>query len=219
MWWKTTGVLGRLYPTKKSLESAIREIVATYPLETPVSEDHKSFLIDVLKHHAEWSEKSAGGVRDIVCRRYTAWSGSTVGLALLNQDGTEVDISWVYALKPNGKVSEKERVAAAARFEIVGQRNAAAFGVPDGAPCPICGHPLLKGDRHVDHAPPKTFDTILSDFVTLFVGDWEAIRTVPNDEVHERFADHTLADAWQSFHANEATLRVIHKHENLGAKR
>lgn len=218
-WWKTSGVLGRTFARKSDLEDEIRRIIYSYPLETPVADPDFRFLIDVLKHHAGWLEKSDGGVVAIKPRAYTAWSGTTTGLVLVIADWSEVDISWVVALKPGGMCSAKVNVAAAARFEIVSQRNAASAAVPDGSPCPLCGEPLLKGNRHVDHAPPYSFDRILTEFVELFAGRFENIALVPYDVTQDQFADRDLADTWRDYHGNFAALRVIHKHENLGSAR
>lgn len=178
--------------------------------------DAASFLLGVLKHHSEWEDKAGCGVAAVLPRCFESWSGATTGLVLRRVDGSEIDISWVVALLPGGKTSAKANVAAAARFEVVAQRDAASHAVPFGAPCPLCGEPLAKGNRHVDHTPPNTFDALLDCWLALEEGiSYEDVKLVEVNNTQSQFADRALAQRWAEYHETFAALRVIHKHENL----
>lgn len=214
-WWRTEGVLGHFFKTKAELETKVRSIVARYPLETPMEQDDVAFLCRVLEHHYDWQQRVGAGVSTIVTRPFVAWSGTSTGLVLKRVDGTEVDISWVVALMPGGAPSEKLNAVGAARYEVVAQRNAADKNTPVGAACPLCGAPLLAGDRHVDHKPPATFDTLFETWMRLEEGlDYAQIK-VEEVGVDLRFSDRSLAESWASYRKAHAVLRVIHKHENL----
>lgn len=89
--------------------------------------------------------------------------GSTRGLYIRRVDGSEVDISWVVALKPGGKSSHKESACAAARREILDQ-TLAARKEQEGGNCSLCGLPLID-KTHVDHMHPNTFDAIFASFL------------------------------------------------------
>ncbi|OXE36631.1 MAG: hypothetical protein CGW95_06575 [Phenylobacterium zucineum] len=211
-WWKTEGVLGQVFQTQESLKVAIRAIVNPAPLNTPLPNDQAAFLMDVLKHHHDWAGKRGAGVSHIEVRMNPGTFGSTRGLWLSRVDGSEIDISWVVPLKPGGRSSPKENVCAAARREIMDQ----VLDVrkkQEGGVCCICGHDLV-GSTHVDHAPPVTFDVMLTDFLRTRNLDWSDVE-VQDMGVYAVFKDRKLADDWQLTHSLVADLRLIHKHENL----
>ena len=211
-WWKTEGVLGRTFATQEDLKVAIRAIINPAPLGEPLSDTDQAFLVGVLKHHHDWEAKRGPGIEYIEVRMNPGTFGSTRGLWLQRSDGTEIDISWVVPLKPGGQSTVKETVCAAARREVIDQVLTVRMG-QCGELCPICSTPLV-GSVHVDHRPPKTFDTILSDFLRHYGYSYESIE-VEDFGIHCAFENRALAADWQQYHAQEADLRLIHKHENL----
>jgi hypothetical protein len=212
-WWKTEGVLGRTFSTQKELIETIGGIVDRYDIGASLDQDDLMFVTDVLKHHYQWSEKSTTGVADITVEMNRTPYGTSKGFWITRNDGSRVDISWRVPISPP---SHEENVAIAARYAILDQRDEANAAIPIGTPCPICGEPLLKGGRHVDHQPPMTFSTLLDAFVRLDQGtDYMHIPLVESSATGMAFADKGFADAWRRFHRMMATLRVIHKEENL----
>lgn len=214
-WWKTDGVAGRLFRTKADLENHIRSIVAKYPHEKPMAAEDVAFMVEVFKRHYRWGEKRGAGVAGMVTRRVYSATGASTGIVLKRVDGTEVDISWVVCLMPGGRPKPKRDLSVAARYEVLAQRNDASHSVPHGAPCPLCGQPLASGDRHVDHAPPHTFEGLL-DFWLIEEGlSYQDIEVEDVGVADAQFTDRLLAARWQEFHREHAVLRVIHIHENL----
>jgi hypothetical protein len=214
-WWKTSGVAGRLFRTKADLENHIRAIVAKYPLEVYMDGEDVAFMTEVFKHHYRWDDKRGPGVAGMFTRRVYSATGASTGIMLKRIDGSEVDISWVVCLMPGGRPKAKRNLSVAARYEVMPQRNAASHAVPHGAACPLCGQPLLAGDRHVDHAPPHTFEGLL-DFWLIEEGlNYEQVEIEDVGVADAQFIDRELAARWQDFHRQHAVLRVIHIHENL----
>lgn len=211
-WWKTEGVCGTPFGTKESLVEAIRGIINTQDLGAPLGLGSQEFLVDVLRHHHDWVGKRGAGLKHLEVRMNPGTFGSTRGLWIKRIDGTEVDISWVVALKPGGQSSHKENVVAAARREIWDQVNAAR-DAQEGKCCPLCGEPLLV-KTHVDHAHPWTFDALLTEFLRTYGHSWESIG-VEDCGLYGIFDDRGLAADWHHFHAQLADLRLIHAHENL----
>lgn len=211
-WWADTGVLGRIFKTKGALVDEIRRINNSAVLNQPMSQEDQEFILDVLRHHHDWHAKSGAGVQHLEVRMNAGTFGSTRGLYIKRVDGSEVDISWVVALKPGGKSSHKESACAAARREILDQTMAARQAQEGGA-CSICGQPLLE-KTHVDHMHPNTFDAIFSDFLLSEGMDYQAVD-VQDMGIYAVFADQSLSKRWQEFHRSRAVLRLIHAHENL----
>lgn len=213
-WWRTEGVAGEFFRTKAELEARIRGIVAKYPHEADMEPKDVAFLSAVLSRHYDWAAKSGAGVAGYCTRAFTAWSGTSTGLVLKRVDGSEVDISWVVALMPGGATSAVLNAMSAARYEVVDQRNEASASVALGAPCPICGNPLMT-DRHVDHKPPKTFKALFLDWLDAIGMTPDQIEVEDVGVADSRFVSRGLALQWARFHRHHAELRVIHKHENL----
>lgn len=211
-WWASTGVLGRIFKTKGALVDAIRSINNSAALNQPMRQEDQEFLLDVLRHHHDWHAKSGAGVQHLEVRMNEGTFGSTRGLYIRRVDGSEVDISWVVALKPGGKSSHKESACAAARREILDQ-TLAARKEQEGGNCSLCGLPLLD-KTHVDHMHPNTFDSIFSDFL-LSEGIAYQDVDVADMGIYAVFADKELSKRWQEFHRDRAVLRLIHAHENL----
>lgn len=211
-WWASTGVLGRIFKTKGALVDAIRSINNSATLNQPMPQEDQEFLLDVLRHHHDWPAKSGAGVQHLEVRMNEGTFGSTRGLYIRRVDGSEVDISWVVALKPGGKSSHKESACAAARREILDQ-TLAARKEQEGGNCSLCGL-LLLDKTHVDHMHPNTFDAIFSDFL-LSEGIVYQDVDVADMGIYAVFADKELSKRWQEFHRDRAVLRLIHAHENL----
>lgn len=215
-WWKTDGVAGRIFTTKEALKSEIRAIVGRTKIGVAIKGDDLIFLLDVLSHHYQWEDKRGCGIDNLATHRFVTPYGSSTGLLITRVDGSTVDISWQVPLTPP---TAKANATLAARNEILGQRNEASANIPINAPCPLCGRPLQKGGRHVDHKPPHTFSSLFEAFVELHKGmTYEAVELHEDGNARMRFSDTTLADDWREFHKRLATLRVIHIEENLGRR-
>lgn len=216
-WWASEGVLGQVFRTKQELEERIRVIANGATLNVPLSPDEQAFLLAVLVHHHDWADKAGVGVAHLEIRNNPGALGSTRGIWIERLDRSEIDISWVVALKPGGQSSAKNDVAAAARREVDDQVKAVRDAQEGGA-CPICGKLLGTGQTHVDHCPPITFDSLLKRWMSgrnLSLADIQ----IEDKGIYGLFADRSTASDWQRYHQTHAQLRLIHAHENLSLLR
>lgn len=206
-WYKTVGVNGVVFHTKKALVQKVRSLVNFSPLNTPLSPEQFAFFMDLLSHHPEWIEKRGCGVRHIEVRMNTGSSFSTRGLWIVRHDLSEIDVSWVSAVDAS-PMPHKQTVYNAARHavtaQIVGFRQACGFT------CGICGRAIV-GDMHVDHRPPQTFSGLLSQWL-------EALGHAPEIKdagTHSVFANPAELDSWFNYHYLFADLQPTHPACNL----
>lgn len=206
-WFKTEGVNGVLFPTKKVLVEAMRSIINPAPLDSPLSEADTKFVLGVLSHHPEWIEKSGCGVMAVEVRMNRGEHFANRGLWLVLLDGSEVDISWLVAIDA-APLSRARLLRDAARHAISDQIRAARDAAP--AVCAICGMACSRSTAHVDHEPPYTFEAIFSDWLSV-----QKDVALDDKGLHAVFADSSVVADWQDFHALFASLRLTHAACNL----
>lgn len=206
-WYKTEGVNGVLFPTKKVLVERMRSIINPAVLNTALSETDTQFVLAVLAHHPEWQDKSGCGVLAVEVRMNIGEHFANRGLWLVLLDGSEIDISWPVAIDA-APLSRDRLLRDAARHAISGQIRAARDS--GAATCAICGGKLVRSETHVDHEPPYTFESIFSSWL-------QAHPDVALDDtgLHPSFANPVVADDWMAHHALFASLRLVHAKCNL----
>lgn len=210
-WFKTQGVNGLLFPSKKALFEKMRSIINPAVLDAPLSESDTSFVIGVLSHHPEWVAKSGCGVMAVEVRMNRGEHFANRGLWLVLLDGSEVDISWPVAIDA-APMSRSRLLRDAARHAIAGQIRLARDAAP--AVCAICAEALVKSSAHVDHAPPYTFESIFSDWLGgLPCGGADVV--LDDTGLHPVFASAAVSADWQAHHALFASLRLVHAKCNL----
>lgn len=211
-WWKSE--LG--INTQKEVSDKIRSIVKSTSPNEPINKIDTDFLIKVLSHHHHFHQKCGVGIKHLEIRTNPSWNGPTQGIWIIRNDDTEVDISWVTALKPEGKPSVKEDISNAARYEIYHQihefhDNGNCFI------CELCNNNMTRHDGlHVDHIEP--FENIFSDFLQFKNINYSDIQT-EDIGVESQFRNRILAQEWFDFHKKNATLRLVHKKCNLQRKK
>ena len=208
-WWKTE--LG--IDTKKEVEDKIRLIVKSSPLV--IDKVNTEFLIKVISHHHHFENKCGVGIKHLEIRTNPSWNGPTQGIWIIRNDDTEVDISWVTALKPDGKPSIKEDISNAARYEISPQIH--DFHENGNCSiCELCKNTMNRGNGlHVDHIKP--FEHLFLDFLQGKHITYSDIQT-EDLGVESQFRDRILAKEWHQFHKEKSTLRLVHKRCNLKRK-
>lgn len=206
-WYKTEGVNGVLFPTKKALVEAMRSIINPAVLNTSLSESDTKFVIAVLSHHPEWVEKSGCGVLAVEVRMNIGEHFANRGLWMVLLDGSEIDISWPVAI--DAVPLSRERLLRDAGRHAISDQIRAARDV-GSTMCAICGGNLDRSSAHVDHEPPFTFESIFSGWL-------DAHPDVELDDtgLHPRFSYPVVAADWQAHHALFASLRLVHAKCNL----
>lgn len=207
-WWREEFAI----KTKEEVEKKIQAVVASVPNNYPIAPEKAEFVLNVLKHHYKWGMKVGVGLKHLEVRDNL----NTRGFWIVRTDGSEIDISWVVALQPGGRPSQKEEVDWAARDRIKDQ-IAEHHAKGPCANCPICKKLMIRGQGlHVDHV--YEFWRLLADFLTT--------QGLTHDDIeHEdagigcRWVDDRLATEWADYHKRNAKLRLVHEKCNLGRLR
>ena len=198
--------------TKAEVVTQIRSIVASYPNGTPISSEDQRWLDLILSHHYQYNDKVGCGIKHLEVRSNPSWNGPTRGLWIVRLDGSDIDISWVVALKPDGKPDVKNEVAKAARYEVRQQIHD-HHKSGECNDCPLCGTEMQrKINLHVDHVEP--FTDLMARFLSLKNIHYNDIQTTDLG-LDAQFEDRDLALAWNQYHLQEATLRLTHAKCNL----
>ena len=210
-WYKTEGVNGVLFPTKKALVERMRSIINLAALNAALSETDTQFVLAVLTHHPEWQDKSGCGVLAVEVRMNIGEHFANRGLWLVLLDGSEIDISWPVAIDA-APMPRSRLLRDAARHAIAGQIRAVRDAAP--AVCAICAEALVKSSAHVDHEPPYTFESIFSNWLGhLPCGGADVV--LDDTGLHPVFASAAVSNDWQAHHALFASLRLVHAKCNL----
>jgi len=108
--------------------------------------------------------------------------------------------------------SDFSLVAEAARREVrqqIVEFKRQLFMDNNSLVCALSGMELDWNNTHIDHAHPKTFKRLLESFLRH--------HSITPAEVSVKFGlfkDRCLAEYWQTYHANQAVLRALHKKVN-----
>lgn len=213
-WWVKQGVNDRKFFTQNELKKFIRNIINSSPLEKPLSITDRDFLIGVIRRHPDFILKQGDGIDYIFIRINSApgYAAPTRGLWIRRIDGSEIDISWTVTLTSSGKLSAKDEIFKAARFEISDQIN--NFRIHNkNCICEICGNPVLTG--HVDHKYPFTFEYLITSWLKEKTLSYEDILLTSDVGFISTYKDRELAENWKNYHKLNSYLRLIHFEENL----
>lgn len=210
-------IAGRQFASKKAVEDECRRIRDAYAALTPVREaEDFAFLLGVLRLHRDAAEKIGPGVRAF-WSDYTTYG--TRGFWLERLDGTKTDWSFLHALK---HPSRREEALSALRNEIryqIEDFRDRAFAGKDFVVCGISGQPVGLGEHHVDHVTP--FNSLAEAFVAQYKAKLEDIEIQPSrdNSVTRLLQCQEDREAWQRFHAQRATLRIVSIKANLSRPR
>ena len=210
-WWKTELSVDR----KIDVEVQIRQIVNSYSDRVPLSAKDQNWIGQVLKHHYQYIAKVGCGLKHIEVRTNYDGNKPTRGFWIVRTDGTDIDISWIVAMQPNGETTPQHDVSSSARFEIKGQideyhKNGLC------AQCPLCNQEMVsETNLHVDHE--ITFKQLFEDFLYAKGLIHEQVE-IEDQGLNSLFADRELATEWQLYHQASATLRLTHDKCNLSRK-
>lgn len=173
------------------------------------------FVAALLKRHRSCVEKIGAGIERFFVTKHKTYGTRKIEFERI--DGTTDDFSINYCLDP---VTDEEyarmNFLCAARTTVL--PDIRAFKNASGMICAVTGEKHDREDLHVDHAPPKVFSTIAQEFLAAAgktPGDYEYADDHAGLSV---FVDQGVAASFRAFHAEHATLRVIHKSINLSGR-
>lgn len=84
--------------------------------------------------------------------------------------------------------------------------------------CAVSDELVSSADAHVDHAPPHSFDAIVEDFLAAYSQLHSTSRgqlLAHTEYVAGRFFDHEFSQAFRTYHAAHASLRILTATSNL----
>jgi hypothetical protein len=227
------------FTSKKEVGNRARQILKDTKLNSKLEGKDLAFVLALLDLHPEAAAKKAEGVKAIFVRLNI---GKVPGFEIQKTDGTFKDFSYRKCLglkDKNGSLKKALRLAvvpqvlrAKNRFfnghtdaEVVeyvtlpgGMKLGRIKYEPPADPvCPYTGERLTEKTCHVDHAPPNTFEKIMTDFLKKEGLKLEEVRVVDTkDPMKPRaLVDRALEERWIVFHEERATLRVVSIKANL----
>lgn len=213
-------ISGTQFNSKKSVIEYVREnIHSKYPDHQVLSGEHLRFMVALLRHHP-WSDQKIGvGVREMWIQPNENYP--TRGFWLEREDGTKTDFSFYRCVSPPSPLRDFKEACRRAIAPFVIDFRQRFFRHQATATCPVLGKSIAIHSSHVDHAPPETFEKIVSDFIEARGVDVEKAPLMEHDDgkIGNWFVDDVFENDWINFHNERAKLRVISVEANLSSSR
>lgn len=223
------------FPTRKSLEEHIQQIVANSP-KTPTSafpvfgrklkleqvlflpQEIESFVKELIETRYDNYDAKIGdrGLDRIFVSKNLEYPNTNC-FYIIRKDGSFTDISWRACLTPRNK---HELVRRAFRTAIVPQIldfKAYIFGQGTEIRCPYTNDVLTFDNCHIDHTAPKTFEILYKEYLSnAGLKEEDIVLTASKDMSSTReIADTNIREDWQRFHKNFCVLRPLSQTGNL----
>lgn len=206
--------------TKVDITARCRTILAATPDGQPVDETSAPFLFELFQFHDEWQQKAVGGVANISTQ---ITQQGTRCFVLVKRDGGSIDISFPHAIRripsprsatliPQPLRDFKNAARTAVNAQIYGFRDRALQWQQR---CPVTSEVLSRDNCAVDHVPPKTFDQLLYDFCCAHSLNPLSVVVGSEGGTVAVIKDADLLAAWQAYHNQNASLRLLSKAGNL----
>jgi hypothetical protein len=212
-------ILGKEY-TKSEVKKIAQQILHKYKPGEKLKGKDLEFILELLKYHPEYKEKTKFGVKGIVVRTYPL-KKDTKQFRIITDDGREIEFSYLKCIYPK---THKQKVMRAFREAIADQIiefKKKYFKKNKPAKCQVSRKPITWYNCHVDHVIP--FKVLVEQFLkehNLTFDDIE-IEDSPIENRPPRIKDENLRHAWQEFHKKHAILRVVAPdiHKDLSTKK
>jgi 5-methylcytosine-specific restriction endonuclease McrA len=164
-----------------------------------------NILVEILKRHPDFNNKTKK-MCDLKIVRDTL-NKKAFKIMIINNDSTEIDISWHVAIDGKHK-SDKAELVSALRSSIESQ--ILNFKNKSEQKCVICSN---TDNLHVDHI--IHFDELVYNFITIMKSE---NYEIPNkfgeldDSTHRRCfldSDFNFKSRWLAYHREHATFRIL----------
>jgi len=207
--------LGKIYKTQGEFEAFVKntiykdigicsDIKNIYP-------SHYITLLEILKRHPNFISKTKN-MSNVKIMKDTL-NATALKIMIVNNDASEVDISWKCAI--TGKIKgDKYNLMSAMRSSIDDQIY--QFKMSNEGPCVLCGN---TDKLHVDHI--IHFDEIAYNFINIMEDEKINIPNNfgdTNDITHRRCfleIDSVFKNKWVDYHYKNALLRILCQKCNL----
>lgn len=196
------------FPTQKALTAFIRELLQTIGCCTSVKSTHPgayNFFIELFERHPKYPAKLQG-MTDIQIGRNTM-NAQHYELSIVKHTGEVDDISWRQCV--TGKAINYLRAAmrTAITAQIIKFKDTALLR------CELCNCMDADTEYHVDHN--KHFEELACEFLAGRTDIPTEFDSTNLNTKCFKTKDSTFEDAWQSYHADNATLRILCRSCNL----
>ena len=228
---KPVDIGSRSFKTQKSALAHYQDLLHRYQdgdrISAPEDQADLVALIDrydpILDQVGE-PAKGCGQICHFDRRRNTGTAWSNSGFWVVRQDGSETDFSYIWAVKglPGGRSKDFYgacREAVALDLVLAKKRAFAQYGDDRGrVECELTGVMVTIDDALLDHAWPN-FSHLVSGFRAA--RGWSrdipvGVVSPPADgQMTPTFIDTAVADAFRTYHHDQAMLRILSRTANL----
>lgn len=215
--------IGQLtFPSKKAALEKIRSIRDRYSDGVRLSYEDHIFIRDIVNLHPEAEEKIGLGISHFTVATENKFGGRNRHFVLHRHDGTYTDFSFPHCLTPNS--NKKNDILLALRQAIKEQTWAfreKKFSSDVPVICPYKNIILSRDTCHVDHEAPDTFDALVNAWLKSQSNKLEEIQITPpaDNQLVGQMTNAAQISSWQSFHRNNAKLRLLSVKGNLSSAR
>jgi hypothetical protein len=197
------------------LRVAVQKILRGHQLWDVLTGDEDIFIRDLIALHPATEDKIGCGIDHIEIRPDPDY-GTTRCFYVVRTDGLSTDVSYKKCI--NGE-KQRQLLRPAFRNAIrpqVVQFKQAQFAIGPQR-CPYTKELLIFDTCHVDHLPPMTFETLVTEWLKLnSLKEADVQITEREDNISTRFMTNANQIAsWTAYHQQHARLRVLSRRGNL----
>jgi hypothetical protein len=208
--------LNNVYKTQGEFENFVKnfiynEIGLCDDIKNKYPEKYK-IIIELLKRHPDFNNKTQNMYNIKIVT--DTLNKSAYKIMIINNDNTEIDISWRCAITGKHK-NNKHELVSAMRSSIDDQ--ILKFKKENKNICELCNN---KNNLHVDHI--LHFDELVFNFIKITKNTIPYNFNDTNDNTHRRCflnEDIEFKIEWIDYHKKNATLRILCQNCNLSRKK
>jgi hypothetical protein len=203
------------FDTKTEAKAAVKEILNGHPMGYTLTGDQDTFIRDLIALHPATEDKIGCGVHHIEIRPDPDY-GTTRCFHIIRTDGLSTDVSYQKCID-----GEKYRQLLRPALRTAIQHQIQQFKQTQFASgpqeCPYTSERLTLETCHVDHLPPMTFETLVTEWLKLSsLREVDVQITGREDNSSTRsMTNANQIDSWTTYHQKHARLRLLSQRGNL----
>jgi len=207
------------FSTKAEAKQFIQALFVRYQLGQSITGDDDVFVRDLIALHPATHEKVGCGIDHIEIRLDAEYKKNPC-FYIIRTDGSGTDVSYIKCV--DGE-SRRRLVRPALRTAILPQIQRFKELQFSRGPlaCPYTHEPLAIETCHVDHLPPMTFETVVTQWLKQesLTEDTVQITERQDDQYTRVMTDFAQIASWTAFHQANAHLRILSRRGNLSASK
>lgn len=203
------------FGTKAEAKTAVQKILNENQLRDTLRGNEDIFIRDLIALHPATEDKIGCGIDHVEIRRDPSY-GTTRCFYILRTDGSSTDVSYIKCID-----GEKRRqlLRPALRKEILPQilQFKQAQFATGAQRCPYTDEVLNFDTCHIDHLPPMTFETLVTEWLKLNgITEADVQFTEREDNASTRsMTKVSQIESWTNYHYRHAQLRILSRRGNL----